>query len=308
MIKRLWRRLRDGNPPDTRAVIREMNRQYYALRNQSGYNDAGVDIFEEDWDNLVILDACRYDAFAARSDLPGTLEARQSQGGMTPEWLRANFTDRDLTDTVYVSSNGQYVNFDGVGSKLHSFIGVWQDDFEPSEGDPTTLASPETLTERALDAAEEYPNKRLLIHYIPPHEPYIGPIGREKIDFHLIPSEMPNEIKTNPAASRDLIRKAYVENLDIALDEVARLLGSLPGKTVVSADHGELLGEPLPPFSLSHYGHTGGVYHEKLVRVPWHVHTNGERKEIIAEEPEQEDGQASGRDVEKHLEELGYMG
>ena len=308
MIERLWRRLRDGNPPDARAVVREVHRQYFALRNQSNFNDAGVDIFEEDWDNLVILDACRYDIFAERSELPGTLEPRQSRGSMTPEWLRANFTGRDLTDTVYVSSNGQFINHDGLGAKLHAFIGVWGDDFEPGEGDPTTIATPEMLTERALAAAEDYPNKRLLIHYLPPHEPYIGSTGREKIDFHLTPLEVPNEIKSNPEITRDVIRKAYTENLDIALEEVERLLESLPGKTVVSADHGELLGERLKPFPLPHYGHSGGIYHEKLVKVPWHTHTNSERKHIIAEEPEQVDNAGIGdeRDVEKHLEDLGY--
>jgi hypothetical protein len=309
MIERLWRRLRNGDYPDSRAVVREMNRQYSTLRNQSDYNDAGIDIFEEDWDNLVILDACRYDAFAARSELPGTLETRYSQGSMTQEWLHANFAGRDLTDTVYISANGQFAHLNGLDAKLHAFIGVWRDDFEPDEGDPTTLASPETVTEAALTAADDYPDKRLLIHYIPPHHPYIGPIGRKKIESHLLLSELPKEIKTNPEVSRDVIRTAYNENLDIVLDEVAQLLDSLPGKTVVSADHGELLGERLPPLPLSQYGHPRGIYHEKLVHVPWHIHTNGERKEIVAEEPEhRKDANTNDdHDVEKHLKDLGYM-
>lgn len=308
MIERLWQRLRTGDFPDTRAVVREMNRQYYALRNQLGYNDTGVDTFAEDWDNLVILDACRYDAFAARSELPGTLEARRSRGAMTQEWLHANFAGRDLTDTVYVSANGQFAHLDGLGARLHAFIGVWGDDFKPSEGDPSTLASPETVTERALDAADEYPNKRLIIHYIQPHHPYIGPIGRERLDPHLRLSELPREISTNPALSREVIRKAYVENLDIVLEEVEELLDSLPGKTAVSADHGELLGERLPPLPLSQYGHPRGIYHEKLVTVPWLTHTNGDRKEIVAEEPERtNDEQFDDHDVEQHLADLGYV-
>jgi hypothetical protein len=308
MIERLWRRLRNGNPPDIRAVVREVNRQYYALRNQLGYNDTGVDIFTKDWDNLVILDACRYDAFAARSELPGTLEARRSRGAMTQEWLRANFAGRDLTNTVYVSANGQFVHLDGLGARLHAFIGVWGNDFKPSEGDPSTLASPETVTEHALDVADEYPNKRLLIHYIQPHHPYIGPTGRAQIDPNITLSDIPSEIRANPAVSRRVIRKAYIENLDIVLEEVEELLDSLPGKTVVSADHGELLGERLPPLLLSEYGHPRGVYHEKLVTVPWLTHTNGDRKEIIAEEPEQTGGDETfdERDVEQHLEDLGY--
>lgn len=308
MIERLRQRIRNGNVPDARAVVRELHRQYYALRFQSDYNDAGTDIFTEDWDNLVILDACRYDAFAARSTLPGTLEARNSRGAMTQEWLQANFTEKDLTDTVYVSANGQFAYLDGLGATLYAFIGVWGKEFEIGERDAASLASPERVTERALAAAEEYPDKRLIIHYIPPHAPYIGQTGRERIDPELKLSDFPYEINRNPAVTRRVIRKAYAENLDIVLEEVEELLDSLPGKTAVSADHGELLGEHLPPFPLSQYGHPRGVYHEKLVTVPWLTYTNGERKEIIAEEPEQteDDGAFDDYDVEQHLEDLGY--
>lgn len=307
MIERLSRRIRNGNVPDTRAVVRELHRQYYTLRSQSGYNDAGTDIFEEDWDNLIILDACRYDAFAARSELPGTLQVRRSRGSMTQEWLQANFSGRDLTDTVYVSANGQFAHLNNLDATLHAFISVWGEEFEVGERDAASLASPETVTKRALEAANKYPNKRLLVHYVQPHLPYIGPTGEEHINPQLSPTEFPQEISMNPAVSREVIRKAYAENLDIVLEEVEELLDSLPGKTVVSADHGELLGERLVPFGLSEYGHPRGVYHEKLVNVPWLTHTNGNRKEIIAEEPEHDDEQFDDSDVEQHLEDLGYM-
>jgi hypothetical protein len=308
MFERLWRRLRNGDPPDARAVIREINRQYYALRNRSGYNDAGIDVFAEDWDNLVILDACRYDAFAARSELPGTLLARNSRGSMTQEWLRANFTNRDLSDTVYVSANGQFAHLNGLDATLHAFIGVWGEEFEVGERDAASVASPERVTERALAAADEYPDKRLVIHYVQPHAPYIGQTGRERIDPDIRLADFPGEISRNPAVSRRVIRKSYAENLDIVLEEVEELLDTLPGKTAVSADHGELLGECLLPLLLPEYGHPRGVYHEKLVTVPWLTHTNGGRKDIVAEEPEQTENAEmfDDHDVEQHLEDLGY--
>jgi hypothetical protein len=35
----------------------------------------------------------------------------------------------------------------------------------------------EVVTEAALEAAEWYPNERLIVHYLQPHAPYIGPTG-----------------------------------------------------------------------------------------------------------------------------------
>jgi len=310
MIQQLRQRLRDNGVPDTRAFVREANRLYFARRNRSEYNDAGIDVFAEDWDTLVILDACRFDAFAARSDLPGRLESRESRGSMTPEWLRANFAGRDLTDTVYVTANSQFAAHDGFGATLHAVVSVWGDDFNVGERTAGGLPSPEVVTEQALMAAADYPRKRLVVHYIQPHRPYLGTVG-QSIDSKLNAVEFPAEIRRNPAVTRDVIRTAYGENLDIVLEEVRELIEALPGKIVVSADHGELLGESLPPLGLSQYGHPGGIYHETLVRVPWHVHTNGDRPEVVAEAPDRErghDGKMSNdRDIERNLADLGYV-
>ena len=309
MFERLFQRLGNGSVPDARAVVRETNRLYFAHRNRRGYNDAGIDIFAEDWDTLVVLDACRFDAFAARSDLPGRLESRESRGSMTPEWLHANFAGRDLTDTVYVTANSQFAANDGFDATLHAVISVWGADYEIGDRAVGALPSPETVTEEALAAVRRYPQKRLIVHYLPPHRPYLGPAGCS-IDSELKLKELPGEIRRNPAVARDTIWTAYIENVEIALEEVRELIETIPGRTVVSADHGELLGEPLPPLGLSQYGHPRGIYREALVRVPWHVHTNGERPEIVAETPDRKRdfGETyDDRDIERTLADLGYI-
>src|SRR6056297_1717045 len=87
--------------------LREANRLYYRRMNRWSHNVNGIDIFSEDWDNFVILDACRYDIFRNQSELPGHLESRTSKGSSTVEFLKANFDGRDLRDTVYVTANPQ---------------------------------------------------------------------------------------------------------------------------------------------------------------------------------------------------------
>ncbi|WP_227353201.1 hypothetical protein [Haladaptatus salinisoli] len=300
MIDRALRRIKEGNIPDRYAVGRQLSRLYYDRRTDGQYND-GIDVFEEDWDNLVILDACRYDAFEAKADrLDGTLESRVSRGSMTREWIRANFSNRELHDVVYVDANGNYVHIlDELNSELHAHVGVWQD--EHRVGEENTIARPETLTEAAMDAAEEYPDKRLLVHYVQPHYPFLGPTGQEHFDA----TDELNAITSKYGFEDGLVRRAYEENVDLVLDEVERLLPELPGKTVVSADHGELLGERLFPTPIRTYGHPNGVYMDELVKVPWFVTRNGERKEIRSEPPEQGE-EYDDSAVEQQLRDLGY--
>jgi hypothetical protein len=75
-------------------IAREMNILYHSRLRTRRFNPHGIDIFEEDWDNLIILDACRYDALRAvlpEYDLDGALESRISRGSATPEFLRGCF-------------------------------------------------------------------------------------------------------------------------------------------------------------------------------------------------------------------------
>jgi hypothetical protein len=297
----LLRRLRDSETSIRQLAAHHLNRLYYAARNPNGYNAGGIDVFSEDWDNLLILDACRYDRFAEQSTLDGTLESRVSRASATREWVHANFTDRTLHDVVYVSANPNYRKVaDDIGAEVHAYIDIWRDD--TLIGEENTIVPPETVTEHALDAVEQYPNKRLLVHYVQPHYPFIGPTGEEHFD----PSATLKEVSQKYDLTDGLLDRAYCENLDLVLDEAARLVDALDGKTAVSADHGELLGERLSPLPLRAYGHPNGVYVEELVKVPWLVHVNGERPKIVAEAPTERE-EVDDEALEEQLRNLGYV-
>lgn len=90
---------------DPYLVLREINAIYHRLGNSGDYNEEGIDIFNKDWDNLIILDACRADIFEQEVDLPGEFKTKQSKASKTKEFIKANFTDRTLHDTVYVAGN-----------------------------------------------------------------------------------------------------------------------------------------------------------------------------------------------------------
>ncbi|WP_436911251.1 hypothetical protein [Halosimplex marinum] len=290
--------------------LREANRLYHRRLNQRDYNTDGVDIFAEDWDNLLILDACRYDMFAEQADLGGRLERRVSRGSSTREFLKGNFQGRELHDTVYVTANPQlYRHQDWLDTSFHAVDHVWM-----KEGwdDEHMTVLPETTTTAALRAAEEYPDKRLLVHYIQPHYPFIvdsdEPQPFDPDQAFLKPDEPGswNQLLTGDLQTPDeSVWRAYRNNLDRALPHVADLLTGLDGRSVVSSDHGNMVGERARPFPIREWGHPRGIYTDQLVTVPWLI-VEGERRNIVAETPTGEREETADDVVADRLEQLGY--
>lgn len=275
----------------------EVNRLYHGRISQL---DDGVSIFEEDWDNLLILDACRYDVFEACSSLPGQLDQRRSLGATTSEFVRENFAGRTLHDTVYVSANIWYLKLrDELDAELHEFVNTQPNHWDEELG----TVPPEAVSEAAREATVEFPNKRLIVHYLQPHQPYIGPTGRE----HFEVSPGLRETLHRSQASDDLLWTAYQENLNLVLESVGDLLPDLEGRTVITADHGEMLGERGSPIPVRTYGHFGGLYLDELVTVPWNIVKGQVRKEVVPEAPTKDaSNRTESKQVDERLRELGY--
>jgi hypothetical protein len=220
--------------------------------------------------------------------------------------VKANFSDKKLPDTVYISANSWYLKLkEELNSELHSFIDL-QSDVSDIEwiSEELNVVAPSTVTRSAKQASETYPNKRLLIHYLQPHHPFIGSTGQEY--FNHQSSSLFDVVKN---AEKEITRKevwqAYVETLDIVLDEVTELLPELEGRTVITADHGEMLGERHDFVPVRDYGHHRGIYNEPTVKVPWHIVESDPRKEIISDVPEESEP-VDMEQINDHLEDLGY--
>lgn len=293
------------------ALAREVNRIYHTRGKRRPYNTAGIDIFDEDWDTLIVLDSCRYNVFARTVDIAGRLERRISRGSTTYEWVTANFSDKTLHDTVYVSSNLWYSRLeDDINADVHDFIRTEPHDeglnFNPAAQDVFERGMhPRTVTRRAIEAAERYPQKRLIVHYMQPHQPYIGPTG----DRHFEPDG--NSIQRLSSGERtvsnELIYDAYRENLEIALDTLPDLLERDVGKAVITADHGEMLGDRYSPFPFVDYGHNPGLYCKQLVTVPWLVVEGKQRRKIVVEKPTGRSYQPDQEEIESSPRDLGYV-
>ena len=253
----------------------------------------GTHVLDEDWDILVVLDACRADLFEEGVDVQQFDSYRRvdSLGSRTPEWTRENFSGHDLGDTVYVSSNGWVSTV--LDDTFHDLIEVWRETDGPCH--------PEHVTEAARAAHDDYPNKRLIVHYLQPHRPFIT----SDIGFDERFADNPWQALGNGDIDRDTVWQLYQENLDEVFEEAYDLAQELPGRAIMTADHGNLLGARTYPVPVRLYGHPEGVRHPGLIEVPWAVIEDEDRPRITNEgvgEVSEDDADS----VTEHLEALGY--
>lgn len=279
----------------------------------------GVDVMEEDWDNLILLDACRYDLFYENNTIKGESGYRISKGSNSPEFISKNFNGK-YHDTIYISGNPFLVDIEP--KTFHKIISV----FDEWDGEVHTIP-PDAIKRTALDIYHQYPNKRLIIHFMQPHIPFLGPTGdqiRKEIQKVTSPKgwghtppdsdnskEKIEGVKESFAPTLDgvnigkeEIRTAYVENLQIVLEHVSELLSEIEGKSVISADHGEHLGEQVWPTSEEVYDHPK-VFTTELRKVPWFIPEYDDRREIKPDPPGQNTSVEINERDEK-LEALGY--
>lgn len=273
----------------------------------------GTNVFDREWDLLVVLDACRVDALetvAPEYEFLGPVDAITSVGSTSSEWIANTFREEfqpDISRTACVTSNAhmQAVVEDRSypGGADHV---VDADDFSvldqpwryvPDEETPFFHPPPRFVTDRAVAIARSQDPERLLVHYRPPHAPYTaGAIagGREPMDHEKDPFGALRD-----GVDHELVWAAYLDELRRGLDEVARLLGNVDAdRAIVTADHGEAFGE------WGVYGHPMGMVHPAVRRVPWVKATAVDTE--TSEPSLAPASQSDTRDVDEHLQRLGY--
>lgn len=278
-------------------------------------------LMDEDWDNAIILDACRYDQFKQLNPFGGKLESRTSLGSATPEFLTNNFSGTAHHDTVYVTANPMYRTLD-LDDVFFKVVDVWDSNWD--EKRQTVI--PEDMAEKTLEAYREYPNKRIIAHFMQPHYPFIGDAADQIGDhagFELTYRQVQGEAaeRDHPTIwslledgklDKDLVWSAYNETLKIALEHVEVLVDKFSEKTVVTSDHGNFVGERMLPFGNPKYGHPVGVYADALRKVPWMVIEGDERKNVESETPVNQTTKETHPDettsvVTDRLADLGYV-
>lgn len=282
----------------------------------------GTNVFERDWDVLLVLDACRLDAMRAVApeyDRIDTVDSLWSVGSASHEWICKTYTTEYreiIRETALVSTNPfvPQVFDEGVyPPETYTVPVAWPDwkvvdqtDFahlrqlhEHDQSDHFTPPPPEFVTDHAIDVGRTHDPERMVVHYFQPHTPYIaGAVSeaRPTTDTEDDPWRAIRDGRLSSDAAWDL----YLDNLRLVLDSVERLCRNIDAETVaITADHGDLFGE------WGAYGHPEGFLEPNLRRVPW-VETTATDERTSVPDVEYDEG-GIDVNVENRLEELGYV-
>ncbi len=235
----------------------------------------GFKVLSESWDFLIVLDACRYDYFK-RLNWNEHVEKRISAGSHTREWTKENFKT-EASDIVYISGNPQISSFmlkKNIGFvPFHEVEEVWDYGWDENLG----TVPPHQVTNAALKKIKDYPNKRIIVHYMQPHHPFIAnhsstikgdmlphpPEMTQKYKEKIDPEETIWDLVKNGKIDIDFVKREYLENLKLVIKEVKKLVNSIEGKIAITADHGNCFGEYFI------YSHPKNLHIRPLLEVPW---------------------------------------
>ncbi len=252
-----------------------------SLFNRKYSRRKAIRIMEEDWDHLIVLDACRYDMF--REIVDENAGYAISGGCNTKEWMIWNFK-RIYRDVVCIAGNPHLagINLEKTLGHIpfHKVYEVWDYGWD----DSLKTVSSRAVTESAIKAVGKFPDKRLLIHYFQPHHPFIADkylLEKDEGTWKTMDELLWGDAKLTvwDYAQKgqipiERVWKAYKDNLRLVMKEVRELLEHLDGKVIITADHGNHVGEYWI------YGHRYGVRTEQLVKVPWHVLKERKAKKV----------------------------
>jgi hypothetical protein len=238
------------------------------LQGVAKLRDPGTPIYEREWDLLVVVDACRLDLMREVSpayEFVSEIDTVRSLDSTTQLWMRKNFSAKytaEMADTAYVCANP----FSADELNSASFLAldeVWRDIWT----DPGTVP-PEAVTDRAIRVAREENSKRLIVHYMQPHCPFISrpELTKGKVRERFGRQEWRDvwEKLRDREVDHDEVWEGYRANLELVLNEVAVLLRNVEADiAVVTSDHGNALGEWFV------YGHPPTMPQDCLRVVPW---------------------------------------
>ncbi len=280
----------------------------------------GTHPYEQDWDALIILDACRVDALQELQDefsFINSVDSVTSVGSTSGEWMAHTF-DRayreEIAQTAMVTANvhsetvlrdrvvpPQYVaapfTWPAWNPVEPDSLGLLDEVWRYEWDDELGTVPPRAITDQAITAGRMGEYDRMVVHYLQPHAPYLAanPDGTVTTTY-----EEPLKSLRKGNISRPEAWDAYLETLRLVLSDVELLIDNMDAERVVlTADHGEAFGE------VGFYEHPVCCPHPVVKKVPWVelTATDSETYEPAIKDvnpPEQSD-------ITGQLEALGYV-
>lgn len=289
-------------PPYLNARRKNYTARVMDLPSKLRLREETYDIYEEQWDLLIVLDGCRYDVLESVSSeyaFLDDLDSRTSPASSSREWLGYQFRSQhsdEIAESAYITGN-TFSN-DVLGDTEFELLDeVWKYGWDKESG----IVLPRPLTDRAISVARNQTPDRLIVHYMQPHFPSLEfPDLGGKVD----PEEnrwinsVWKQLETDEL-SYETVWNAYKSNLHNVLSEVELLLNNSNfDSVIITADHGNGFGER------GIYGHPSNRVHPCLRTVPW-VRTTA--NDTGNHTPEEYDRKEDDIAVNDRLAALGYL-
>lgn len=258
-------------------------------------------IWEKDWDLLIILDACRVDWIEEVSgEYPflDSIETIWSIGGHSKEWLDKTFKtipQQTLSDTAYICANHNSGRIDHLPFAVLDDLGSGQIE------DEFPIAPAHVVTDRAVSIGRSGDFERVIVHYMQPHKPFFK-TNSDRYDVTMedwsVGWGLYNSFLSGNRTKKD-VRRGFIKNLRYVLEEVSLLLDNFDAPTtVISADHGNALGESLL------WDHHIGVQHPSIREVPWVITSASDKMTLSPKKYSK--SELSEDELENRLKQLGY--
>ena len=198
-------------------------------------------IHNTEWNTLIVLDACRFDYFKKLNTIPGKLQECRSRGFHTWIWLNETFPDK--YPWTYFSAH-PYVGNKTGGQKWNApnhfktIIPIWMFGWDNKLG----TVHPDTVGQ----TIKIIPYEKAIVHYIQPHGPWIGKtkwLNPWTLTDYSRRQLMGDWVAVANKPDPTFFRQCYRDNLKLVLGSVKKFLPYFKKPVVITADHGEMLGE-----------------------------------------------------------------
>lgn len=295
-----------------------------AIRRAGSY--MGHSIWRDDeWDVLVVLDACRYDLMQEVApeyhNLPDDIDSWWSNASCSIDWIIRNFNECPdqaryagyITGNPFTHHTADDARTAGLTDGDLAYLArLYETHWQPVDGGPVETIPPDVITDYGITAwrqRHEIGMDKMILHYMQPHQPY-----RSRPDWVGVNKNLKNLVKNRTKAGacawqecrkgrieeRELW-KAYKNNLRWVLNDITgRLLPNVDGSVVLTADHGNAMGE------WGEWAHPPGAIGPAVRRVPW-VRVNATDENSVTPDVDLDTNFGSDHDANDKLSSLGYL-
>lgn len=225
---------------------------------------SGTNVYDLEWDILIILDTLRTEWVLEVIDDFEFLNYDQSYrsvGGRTIEWVNRTFSEASHCDEQTL-----YIHGSKFGTKASNFENVEE---KRVETDDLKYPSAEKITDEARNHLRYTDSEKIIIHYCQPHYPVFteDETGVDTIKETIHGSQyVYNKYKHLESSEHalDKVREYHIQNLNYVLKYVSTLIRSIEDdkSVLITADHSQMMGDR------GIVGHPAGLSNNSVREVP----------------------------------------